>query len=72
MTGQVTFEANMAKLDEVVAKLERGALPLAESLQAFEQGMALLKVCKGQLEQAELQVSKIVGEAGETVPFEGE
>lgn len=70
MTEVVDFEANMAKLDEVVGKLERGDVPLAQSLEAFQQGMALLKTCRAQLEQAELVVQKIVGESGETVPFE--
>lgn len=72
MSETATFEANMAKLDDVVGRLERGDVPLAEGLEVFQQGMALLKVCRAQLEQAELVVQKVVSESGEVVPFEGE
>ncbi|MFZ2587906.1 MAG: exodeoxyribonuclease VII small subunit [Alphaproteobacteria bacterium] len=58
------FEANMKQLDELVAKLERGEMGLEESLVAYEKGMALVKVCEGQLAAADGRVSKIVGADG--------
>lgn len=65
-----TFEASMKQLDDVVAALERGDLGLEDSLVAYEKGMALVKVCAGQLKAAELRVEKIVGSDGATEVME--
>ena len=51
-----SFEAALAELEEIVAKMEGGQLPLTESLAAYRRGAALLQFCQGALKDAELQV----------------
>ena len=66
-----TFEQNMARLEQIVRSLERGDAPLEESLKLFEEGTSLVRVCGSLLDQAELQVKKVmVGPNG--APVEGE
>lgn len=40
------FEGSLAELEAIVAKMERGDLPLDESLRLFERGMGLTRVCR--------------------------
>ena len=66
-----TFEQNMARLDQIVRTLERGDAPLEESLKLFEEGTGLVRACGMLLDQAELQVKKVmVGPSG--APVEGD
>ncbi len=51
-----TFEESLKKLDEIVAALEGGNLPLEESIKLFEQGVQLSATCKQELETAEGKV----------------
>ena len=51
-----TFEEQLKALETVVEKLERGDLPLEESLALFEQGVALSEACKKELDTAEGRV----------------
>ncbi|WP_263410175.1 exodeoxyribonuclease VII small subunit [Terriglobus tenax] len=48
-----TFEENLKSLESVVEQLERGDLPLEDSVKLFEQGMSLSAACKQDLEAAE-------------------
>lgn len=65
-----TFEQNMARLEQIVRSLERGDAPLEESLKLFEEGTGLVRSCGKLLDEAELQVKKImVGPDG--APVEG-
>lgn len=54
-----TFEAAMARLEEIVTSMERGEAPLEESLALFEEGTKLLKQCGSMLDKAEQQVTKL-------------
>jgi exodeoxyribonuclease VII small subunit len=54
--SEPTFEETLAKLEAVVAELERGDLPLEEALRAFEEGVRLARVCAARLEDAEQRV----------------
>ena len=66
-----TFEQNMARLEQIVRTLERGDAPLEESLKLFEEGTGLVRACGQLLDQAELQVKKVmVGPDG--APVEGD
>ena len=56
---KLTFEQSLDKLEKIVKSLERGDAPLAESLELFEQGAALVKSCTKQLEEAEQKVVKL-------------
>ncbi len=56
----VKFEWAMARLEAIVAELEKGDLPLDESLKIFEEGIRLSKSCLKMLEQAERKVEILV------------
>ncbi len=55
-----TFEEQLKTLETVVDKLERGDLPLEESLSLFEQGVTLSEACKKELESAEGRVKVLL------------
>ncbi|MHB1936718.1 MAG: exodeoxyribonuclease VII small subunit [Acidobacteriaceae bacterium] len=48
-----SFEESLKQLEAIVGKLERGDLPLEESVRLFEEGVKLSNACKGDLEAAE-------------------
>ena len=58
--GQVSFEASLARLDEIVKALERGQAPLDEALALFEEGTKLLGACGKQLDEAEQKVVRLM------------
>ena len=51
-----SFEAALAELEELVATMEGGQLPLADSLAAYKRGAVLLQYCQSALKDAEQQV----------------
>lgn len=55
-----TFEEGLRELEEIVAKLEGGDLPLEESMELFERGIKLVRFCSSQLEQAEGRIQKLL------------
>ncbi len=57
---KLTFEQQLGRLEEIVAALEKGDVPLAESLALFEEGTKLIAGCSKQLDQAEQQVVKLM------------
>ena len=61
-----TFEQNMQRLEQIVRAMERGDVPLEESLKLFQEGTQLVESCGKILDEAELQVSKIVPAADGT------
>jgi exodeoxyribonuclease VII small subunit len=50
------FEAALTRLEEIVQELEKGELPLEQSLKLFEEGIKLSRVCNKRLEEAERRV----------------
>ena len=58
----VKFEQAMARLEAIVGELEKGDLPLDESLKIFEEGIRLSKNCLKILEDAERKVEVLVQE----------
>ena len=48
-----SFEDSLKQLEAIIGKLERGDLPLEESVRLFEEGVKLSNACKGDLEAAE-------------------
>jgi len=69
--GNLTFEKALAELEEIVGKLERGDVPLAESITIYERGEALKKHCDKLLGEAEARVEKIrVGGDGKAIGTE--
>ena len=61
-----TFEENMTRLEQIVRAMERGDVPLEESLKLFQEGTALVQACGVLLDNAEQQVTKIVTQADGT------
>ena len=57
---KATFEQNIRRLEEIVAALEKGDAPLADSLALFEEGTRLIAACSGELDRAEQQVVKLM------------
>ena len=54
-----TFEENMQRLEQIVRAMERGDVPLEESLKLFQEGTELVRSCGKLLDEAQLQVKKI-------------
>lgn len=62
------FEQALLRLEQIVEALEGGDLSLAKGLQAFSEGMRLVKVCEQRLNEARQKVEILVG--GKLQPFE--
>ncbi|WP_456389411.1 exodeoxyribonuclease VII small subunit [Profundibacter sp.] len=74
--NEMSFEEAMAALEAVVGQLERGDVPLEQSITLYERGAELKKRCEAKLKEAEEKVAAItLGEGGEpsgTKPFESQ
>ena len=57
-----SFEEAMAELEQLVAKMEAGELPLEASVAAYKRGAELVKYCAAQLEHVERQVKVLEGD----------
>jgi exodeoxyribonuclease VII small subunit len=62
---KLDFEAAMRDLESLVERLEKGDLPLEESLAAFERGVMLTRSCQSALKEAEQKVEILLKRAGE-------
>ena len=60
----ITFESAIARLEEIVKALENGSAPLDQSLELFEEGVSLVKICNERLDKAEQKI-KILATDGE-------
>lgn len=70
---KTNFEDSLRRLDEIVASLEKGDAPLADSMKLFEEGTALIRRCGELLDSAEQKVVKLKKGAGgepEEEPFD--
>lgn len=56
----MTFEASMQRLEQIVRAMERGDIALEESLKLFQEGTDLIRSCGKLLDEAQLQVNKIM------------
>ncbi len=70
----LSFEDAVRRLSEIVQKLERGDLPLEESLLLFEEGVTLSRTSQGKLDSAQKRVEELLGVDRDgkvrTAPFE--
>ena len=57
--AEPSFEEALASLDSLVKGLEQGEAPLAELVESYEKGQALLRICRQRLQDAELRVSMV-------------
>ena len=58
-TPKKSFEEMLARLDEIVCALEQGDVPLDRSLALYTEGAELVRLCSGQLDEAEQIVVKL-------------
>ena len=54
--NEITYEAALAELEQIVQRMEGGQLPLEESIGAYRRGSELLKHCQQQLTAAERKI----------------
>ncbi|MAP24237.1 MAG: exodeoxyribonuclease VII small subunit [Rickettsiales bacterium] len=54
-----SFEQSLKQLEDIVSKMESGGLSLEESIQLYEKGIALKKLCQQDLENASLKIEKL-------------
>lgn len=55
-----TFEESMSRLEQIVRSMERRDVALEESLKLFQEGTELVRNCQKLLDEAQLQVKKIM------------
>ena len=55
-----TFEESMGRLEQIVRAMEQGNVPLEESLKLFQEGTELVRNCQKLLDEAQMQVKKIM------------
>jgi exodeoxyribonuclease VII small subunit len=72
--AEMSFEDALKALEQVVARLESGEVPLDESIALYERGEDLRKHCQARLDAAQARIEKIVagpdGKAAGTQPFD--
>ncbi len=71
--AEMSFEEALRELEQVVAKLERGDVPLEESIALYERGAQLKAHCEARLAEAQARIEQIALENGQPVglkPFE--
>jgi len=57
-----TFEEALEELESKVEALSAGHLSLADALRTYEEGIALVRLCSGRLDEAELKVTRLAGD----------
>ena len=65
--GTASFEQMMSRLEGLVARMEGGNLSLEESIQAFEEGIKLVKQCTSVLGEAEKRIQQLTEEGAKTM-----
>lgn len=73
---QLSFEAALKRLEEIVRKLESGEASLDESIELYGEGDRLKQQCEARLQAAQARIEKIQfgrdGQPSGTVPFDSE
>ena len=66
--SEIKFEKAMTRLESIVEELERGDLNIEKSLEIFEEGIKMSRVCSNKLNEAEAKIEKLTkGKKGEIV-----
>lgn len=63
MTDERSFEELQRELEDVVARLERGNVPVDEAIELFERGEQLYAACAERLRRAELRLEELAPDA---------
>lgn len=61
--NEMTFESAMSRLERIVSQLEGGKVTLDDSLKLYEEGIALVRLCSGRLDEAEQKIKIIKNDA---------
>ena len=73
--AELSFEAALKRLEEIVRKLESGEASLDESIELYSEGDRLKQQCEARLQAAQAKIEKIQfgrdGQPSGTVPFDG-
>ncbi|WP_108651873.1 exodeoxyribonuclease VII small subunit [Dongshaea marina] len=64
----MSFEASLGELEQIVSQLEKGEIALEDALKLFERGIGLVRSSQQKLDQAEQKV-QLLNEQGQLVPF---
>jgi exodeoxyribonuclease VII small subunit len=59
---EIGLEEALEDLERIVSELEEGKMGLEESLDLYEKGMKLVKLCNARLERAERRIESLTGE----------
>jgi exodeoxyribonuclease VII small subunit len=59
---EIGLEEALDDLERIVSELEEGKMGLEESLDLYEKGMSLVKLCNSRLEGAERRIESLTGE----------
>lgn len=60
MTKEITYEAALSELENIVVSIERGDLPIDRLTAQLKRGQELLAFCKTQLMQVETEVNSLL------------
>ncbi len=61
----MSFTKDMAELQEIVARLDSGQIPLEDSLELFERGVRLVNSCRKYLEEAQQKITRLAADQEE-------
>ena len=67
--GDEPFEVLLTRLEQIVQRLERGELPLEDSLRAYEDGIGLVRQAQGRLDGMDRRLEQILAD-GRTAPLQ--
>jgi exodeoxyribonuclease VII small subunit len=59
-----SFEEDLARLEDIVHKLEGGDMPLEKAISLYEEGLGLSKRCSGRLDQAQARIESLLEKDG--------
>jgi exodeoxyribonuclease VII small subunit len=65
MSAERSFEELQRELEDVVARLERGDVPVDDAVALFRRGEELYRACVARLEAAEVEIEELTAGAGE-------
>ncbi|WP_298444645.1 exodeoxyribonuclease VII small subunit [uncultured Ferrimonas sp.] len=70
----LSFEQSLQELEQIVAQLEQGEVPLEQALKQFERGIGLVRASQAKLDSAEQQVAILTEQQGQAqlAPFQSE
>jgi len=60
--SELSLEEALEELESIVSALEAGKIPLEESLELFERGVRLIRICNQRLERAEQRIECLTGD----------